>query len=116
MRSFIKPDTMERFYQVKNFKVTENFILAHVFFKPLGHLTDKNLKIFVQYLLRKTPEWAWRYPKVTVHKTSKVHCLHYSVAEWVDRRKKKMIVFQELNDIDCSLEIVTAEETVDNNK
>jgi hypothetical protein len=34
----------------------------------------------------------------------------------VDRRKKKMIVLQELNDIDRILEVVTAEGTVDNEK
>jgi hypothetical protein len=36
--------------------------------------------------------------------------------EWVDKRKKKMIVLQELNNIDHSLEVVTAEGTVDNEK
>jgi hypothetical protein len=51
-----------------------------------------------------------------VHKTSKVHYSHYSAAEWVDKRKKKMIVLQELNDIDHSLEVVTAKGTVDNEK
>jgi hypothetical protein len=114
--SLINPDTMERFNQAKNFKVTKNFTLAREFFKPLGHLTDNDLKIFVQHLLGRTPNREWLYPKVTVHKTSKVHCSHYSAAEWVDRRKKKMIVLQELNDIDHSLEVVTAEGTVDNDK
>jgi hypothetical protein len=51
-----------------------------------------------------------------MHKTSKVHCSYYSAAEWVDRRKKKMIVFQELNVIDRTLEVVTAEGTIDNEK
>jgi hypothetical protein len=114
--SLINPDTMERFNQAKNFKVTKNFTLAREFFKPLGHLTDNDLKVFVQHLLGRTPNREWLYPKVTVHKTSKVHCLHYSAAEWVDQRKKKMIILQELNDIDHSLEVVTAEGTVDNDK
>ena len=114
--SIINPDTMERFNQVKNFKMTKNFKLAREFFKSLGHLTDNDLKVFVQHLLRRTLERAWKYPKVTVHKTSKVHCSHYSVAEWVDWRKKKMIILQELNNIDRNLEVVTIERMVDNDK
>ena len=98
--SLINLDTMERFNQVKNFKVTKNFTLACEFFKPLGHLTDNNLKVFIQHLLQRTLEWAWKYPKVTMYKILKVHYLHYSVAECIDRRKKKMIILQELNDID----------------
>ena len=74
--SLINPDTMKRFNQVKHFKVMKNFKLARKFFKPLGHLTNYNLKVFVQYLLKQTPEHAWKYPKVTMHKISKVHCLY----------------------------------------
>jgi hypothetical protein len=107
---------MEKFNQAKNFKVTKNFTLAHEFFKPLGHLIENDLKVFVQHLLERTPNRDWLFFKVIVHKTSKVHCSHYSMAEWIDRRKKKMIVLQELNDIDHSFEVVTAEGTVDNEK
>jgi hypothetical protein len=81
MGDLINPDTMEKFNQAKNFKVTKNFTLAREFFKPLGHLTDKNLKVVVQYLLGRTPNRDWLYPKVIVHKTSKVPCSHYSAAE-----------------------------------
>ena len=94
--------------------MTKNFTLAHEFFKPFGY--DNDLKVFVQHLLGKTPNRNWLYPKVTVHKISKVHCLHYSAMEWVDQRKKKMIILQEINDIDHNLEVVTAEGTVDNEK
>ena len=105
--AFINPDTMEKFNQAKNFKVTKNFTLAHEFFKPLGHLTNNDLKVFVQYLLGGTPNRDWLYPKITVHKTSNVRYLYYSTMEWVDWRKKKMIVLQEPNDIDHNLEVVT---------
>jgi hypothetical protein len=110
------PETMEKFNLAKNFKVTKNFTLAREFFKPFGHLIVNDLKVFVQYLLGRTPNREWLYPKVTVHKTSKVHCSHYSVVEWIDRRKKKMIVLQELNDIDHTFEVVMAEGTIDNEK
>jgi hypothetical protein len=51
-----------------------------------------------------------------VHKTSKVHPTHYSAAEWVDRQKKKMIILQELDELDHTLEFIKVDRTVDNNK
>jgi hypothetical protein len=56
------------------------------------------------------------YPKLSRHKTSKVHTSHYSAAEWVDRRKKKMIVLQELDDLDRTLGLTKADGTMDNGK
>ena len=51
---------------------------------------DKDLKVFVQHLLWKTPGWLYLYPKVTMHKTSNVHISHYFTAKWAERPKKKM--------------------------
>jgi hypothetical protein len=112
----INPDTRVRFNQAKNFKVTKNFTLAHEFFKHLGHFTDKDLKVFVQDLLKKTPGWSFSYSKVIVHKTSKVHTSHYSAAEWVERRKKKMIVLQEFDALDGMLEFTKADGAMNNDK
>jgi hypothetical protein len=53
----VNPGRLERFNQAKNFKVTKNFTLAHEFFKHLGHFTNEDLKVFVQHLLGKTPQW-----------------------------------------------------------
>jgi hypothetical protein len=53
---------------------------------------------------------------VTVHKTSKVHNSHYSTAEWVEHRKKKMIVLQELDALDGTLEFIKADGAVNNEK
>jgi hypothetical protein len=112
----INPDTLARFNQAKNFKVTKNFTLACEFFKHLSHFTDEDLKVFVQHLLGKTPDQTCLYPKVTVHKASKLHQMHYSTAEWVERRKKKLIVLQDLDELDGSVEFITTEGTVDNEK
>jgi hypothetical protein len=51
-----------------------------------------------------------------VHKTSMVHNSHYSTAEWVERRKKKMIILQELDALDGTLEFIKADGTVNNEK
>jgi hypothetical protein len=88
----INPDRLLRFNQAKNFKVIRNFILVHEFFKHLWHFTDDDMKVFVQYLLRRTPNCTCVYPKVTMYKTAKVHASHYFVIEWVEWQKKKMIV------------------------
>jgi hypothetical protein len=69
----INPDILARFNQAKNFEMTKNFTLTREFFKHLGHFTDEDFKVFVQHLLGKTPDWTCPYPKVTVHKTSKLH-------------------------------------------
>ena len=71
--SLINPDMLARFNQAKNFKVTKNFTLARKFFKHLGHFTNEDLKVYVQYLLGKTPNRKYLYPKVIVYKTSKLH-------------------------------------------
>jgi hypothetical protein len=96
--------------------MTKNFTLAREFFKHLGHFTDKDLKVFVQHLLRKTPGRSYLYPKVTVHKTSKVYISHYPAAEWVERWKKKMIVLQEFDALDGTLEFTRADGAVNNEK
>jgi hypothetical protein len=77
---------------------------------------DDDLKVFVQHLLGKTPGRSYLYPKVTVHKTSKVHNSHYSAAKWVECRKKKMIVLQELDALDGTLEFIKADGVVNNEK
>ena len=112
----INPNTLARFNQAKNFKVTKNFTFACEFFKHLGHFIDEDLKVFVQHLLCKTPDWKIPYSKVTVHKTSKLHRSYYSVAKWVEHRKKKLIVLQELDELDGSLEFITAKGIVNNKK
>jgi hypothetical protein len=101
---------------VKNFKVIKNFTLVQEFFKHLGHFMDEDLKVFVQHLLGKTHGRSFLYPKVTVHKTSKVHSSHYFAAEWVDCRKKKMIALQEFDALDDTLEFTKADGTVNNEK
>jgi hypothetical protein len=42
--------------------------------------------------------------------------MHYLATEWVEHRKKKLIILQELDEFDGSLEFITAEGTVDNKK
>ena len=96
--------------------MTKNFTLAQEFFKHLEHFIDEDLKIFVQHLLRKTPDRSYSYAKVIVYKTSKVHISCYFAVEWVERRKKKMIVLQEFDALDGTLEFTRADGAKNNEK
>ena len=51
-----------------------------------------------------------------MHKTSKVHISHYSAAEWIERQKKKLIVLQEFDALDGTLEFTKADGVVNNKK
>ena len=51
-----------------------------------------------------------------MHKTTKVHVFHYFAADWVERRKKKMIVLQEFDALDDTLEFIGADGIVNNEK
>ena len=94
----------------------KNFILAWEFFKHLGHFTDEDLKVFVQYLLGMIPSQSYLYLKVTVYKTSKLHNSHYSIVEWVEHKKKKMIVLQEFDALDGTLQFTKVDGTMSNKK
>ena len=96
--------------------MTKNFTLAREFFKHLGHFIDKDLKVFVQHLLGKILSQSFSYPKVTVHKTSKVCSSYYFVAEWPEHRKKKMIFLQEFDALDNMLEFTKVDGTMNNEK
>jgi hypothetical protein len=49
----INPDSLARFNQAKNLKVTKNFTLVREFFKHLGQFTNEDSKVFVLRLLGK---------------------------------------------------------------
>ena len=90
--------------------------MVQEFFKHLGHFIDEDPIVFVQHLLGRTPSRSYSYLKVTVHKTLKLHNFHYSTVEWIEHRKKKMIVLQELDALDGTLQFMKADGTVNNKK
>ena len=51
-----------------------------------------------------------------MHKTSKVYIFHYSATEWVEHWKKKMIVLQEFDALDGTLEFTRIDGVVNNKK
>ena len=102
-RELINPDLREMFKDKKPFTLSSKFQLTREFFKHFGHFTDNDFKVYVQHLLGHTPSRVSPYPKVTVHKTNHVHASHHTGHEWVERRKRKRVILEELVELQPDL-------------
>ena len=69
----------------------------------MGHFTDKDLKEYALHLLGRTTNQVSVYPKVSFHKTRILCEDNQCVADWVERRKRKKVVLDELMSINSSL-------------
>ena len=110
----INPETLHPYREAKGVK--KRFTLQREFFKHMGHFTDEDLKAYVQHLLGRTPNRTLAYPKVSVGKTKSYVVGHYSGYDWVERRKRKKIILEELMNIDSSLSFFTPDGAVDKAK
>jgi len=89
----------------KNFQNKSNS-LKREFFKHCGHFTDRDFGALAKHLLGATPGRPSPYPKVSVSKTRILVVDNMTSAEWVERRKRKKVVLQDLMDIKPALEVV----------
>ena len=79
-------------------------ILSREFFKWLGNCDEEDHKKLILHVLGCSRESrVFGYPKVIVKQTSKVLKDCYSVKEWLEQRKQKIIVRRELNKLKPSL-------------
>ena len=69
--------------------------------------------MYVQHLLEHTPRRVAAYPKVMVHKTNVVHACHHTRHEWMERRKRKPIVLEELVELQLDLKFIAPDTVVD---
>ena len=100
------PDTDAKFNEKENWK-QESCMLSREYFKWLGNLTLKDLE---RLALNESKEnQTFPYLKVTIRATSSVLESCYSTKEWVERRKKKQLVKQELHNIDPTLGLINVE-------
>jgi len=70
--------------------------LKREFFKHLGHFTNNDLRVYVQHLLGTSPDRELVYPKVFVSKPKLVISGHHTAADWVERRKRKKVIIEEI--------------------
>ena len=86
-------------------------ILSREFFKWLGNCDEEDHKKLILDILGCSGESRiLGYPKVTVKQTSRVLEDCYSAKEWLEQRKRKIIVRRELNKLKPSLGFYNAAE------
>lgn len=93
----IDPDTRKKFNEQKNFNFGPKFQLHREFFKRMGNLSEEEYKKLAIHLLGETPGRLERWPKVVVHRFKSNLPRTYATEDWVERRKRKKIVIQELH-------------------
>ena len=109
----INHNTGDMYKDKQPFTLSAKFQLTREFFKHFGHFTDADFKVYVQHLLGRTPGRRSAYPKVTVHKTALVHTSHHTGHKWVERRKRKRIVLEELVELQPDLKFIKPDGFVD---
>ena len=95
----IDPDTQKKFNEQKRFDYGPKFQLHREFFKRLGNLSEEEYQKLAIHLLGKTPGRHENWPKVVVHRFKSNLPRTYATEDWVERRKRKKIVIQELHAI-----------------
>ena len=109
----INLDMGEMFKEKRSFTLSSKFQLTCEFFKHFGYFTDNNFKVYIQHLLGRTIGQVAAYPKVTVHKTNHVHASHHTGHEWLERRKWKRVILEELVELQPDLKFITPKGAVD---
>ena len=95
----INPNTKDMYKDKVLFILSTRFQLTWEFFNHFGHFTNMDFKVYVQHLLEHTPDQLPAFPKVTMHKTNLVHASHHIKHKWVERKKWKWVVLEELVDL-----------------
>ena len=93
--------------------MSSKFQLTCEFLKHFGHFTNNDFKVYVWHILGCTPRRVAAYPKVTVHKTNHVHASHHTRHEWVERRKRKQVILEELVELQPDLKFMALDGAVD---
>ena len=89
--------------------LSSKFHLTSEFFKHFGHFTDNDFKVYVHHLPEHTPRRVAAYPKVTVHKANHVHASDHTGHEWVERRKQKRVILEELVELQPDLKFMASD-------
>jgi hypothetical protein len=95
----IDPDTQKKFNESKRFDFGPRFQLHWEFFKRLGNLTKDEFEKLATHLLNQTVDREEAWPKVVVHRFKSNLPRTYATEDWVERRKRKKIVIQELHEL-----------------
>lgn len=103
----IDPISLTAFKNMKGFKI-KAMSLKREFFKHCAWFTDKDFGDYARHLLGETPGRRALYPKVSVSRTKILVPDNIASGDWVERRKRKKVVLQDLLAFKPSLELIDA--------
>ena len=84
-------------------------MLSWKYFKWLGNLSLQDLERLAKHLLNQSgAKRKFSYSKVTIKLISSMLESCYSTKDWVEKRKRKQLVKQELNNINPTLDLINA--------
>ena len=93
----IDPVTNEPYNAKSGFK-KENQNLKCEFFKHCAHFLNQDFFEFSQHLVKETPNRTLKFPKVFVTKPRTPVDDNFAPADWVERRKHKKVIIQDIMD------------------
>ena len=107
----IEPISLVPFKDIKGFNLN-SMSLKREFFKHCDWFADKDYADFARHMLGKTPNRKALHPKVSVPKTKILVLDNLAHDFWVERRKRKKVVLQDLMDIKPTLQFTDAKDDV----
>ena len=111
----IEPSTCTMYKDMKTFRM-KGHPLKREFFKHFGHFTDFDYGFNAQHLLGLTPRRQVPYPKVSMSSTKILVPDNMTHREWIERRKRKKVVLQDLMAIKPMLQLIDKDGNVDDRK
>lgn len=98
----IEPVSMKKYNQLKGFK-RKSMSLKKEFFRHCGHFTDKDFLALALHLLGETPKRKALHPKLSVPRTRILVADNMTAGDWMERRKRKKVILQDLASIKPAL-------------
>jgi hypothetical protein len=98
----VDPETnpLKKFKENKSWRPEKEGVLNREFFKWLGNLTEADHRKFCKHILNRSGDsHVYAYPKVTMKTISSVLIGCYSAKDWIERRKRKQLVWRELQNL-----------------
>jgi hypothetical protein len=95
--------TLERSSTKAAFRLWPKVSVTSRVLQKAGNLGEEEFQKLAIHLLNRTPNRAEKWPKVVVHKFKENFPRTYATEDWVERRKRKKIVIQELHEFKPAL-------------
>lgn len=106
----VDSNPLRKFKDTPRWKPEKDGVITREFFKWLGNMSEADHSQMIRHILNRSGEKrAFRWPKVVIKQPSTVLESCYTVAEWIERRKRKQLVRRELQKLRPQLAFFDAE-------